>query len=101
MGMPLRLLKKEGDWHLVQTPDQYISWMQGSFQPMDTTAYRQWQATEKLIFTTPYGFAFQDETFDTTVSDLVMGDVMELLGREPCGLPGEVSRRARGLRAPG
>ena len=79
MGMPLRLLKKEGDWHLVQTPDQYISWMQGSFQPMDTAAYHQWQATEKLIFTNPYGFAYQDETFDTTVSDLVMGNVMELL----------------------
>ena len=79
MGMPLRLLKKEGDWHLVQTPDQYISWMQGSFQSMDTAAYHRWQATEKLIFTTPYGFAYQDETFDTTVSDLVMGNVMELL----------------------
>ena len=80
MGMPLRLLKKEGDWHLVQTPDQYISWMQGSFQPMDTATYHRWQATEKLIFTNPYGFAYQDENFDTTVSDLVMGNVMELLG---------------------
>ena len=80
MGMPLRLLKKEGDWHLVQTPDKYISWMQGSFIPMDTTAYGAWQAVDKLIFTAPYGFAYQDETFSGIVSDLVMGNVMALLG---------------------
>ncbi len=80
MGTPLRLLKKEGDWHLVQTPDKYISWMQGSFVPMDTAAYADWQATDKLIFTAPYGFAYQDETFDSPVSDLVMGNVMALAG---------------------
>ena len=80
MGTPLRLLKKEGDWHLVQTPDKYISWMQGSFVPMDTATYAAWQATNKLIFTAPYGFAYQDETFDSPVSDLVMGNVMALEG---------------------
>ena len=80
MGMPLRLLKQEGDWHLVQTPDKYISWMQGSFVPMDTSAYGTWQAADKLIFTAPYGFAYQDETFSETVSDLVMGNVMALEG---------------------
>ena len=80
MGTPLRLLKKEGDWHLVQTPDKYISWMQGSFVPMDTAAYGAWQAADKLIFTSPYGFAYQDETFSDPVSDLVMGNVMALKG---------------------
>ncbi len=80
MGTPLRLLKREGDWHLVQTPDKYISWMQGSFVPMDTAAYAKWQATDKLIFTAPYGFAYQDESFDTPVSDLVMGNVIALKG---------------------
>ena len=80
MGTPLRLLKKEGDWHLVQTPDQYISWMQGSFVPMDTADYGAWQAADKLIFTAPYGFAYQDETFSGTISDLVMGNVMALKG---------------------
>ena len=80
MGMPLRLLKREGDWHLVQTPDKYISWMQGSFVPMDTAAYGAWQAVDKLSFTAPYGFAYQDETFSGSVSDLVMGNVMALKG---------------------
>ena len=65
---------------MVQTPDKYISWMQGSFVPMDTAAYGAWQDADKLIFTAPYGFAYQDETFTETVSDLVMGNVMALKG---------------------
>ena len=40
MGTPLRILKKQGDWHLVQTPDKYISWMQGSFQPMNADTFQ-------------------------------------------------------------
>lgn len=80
MGMPLRILKKQGEWHLVQTPDKYISWMQGSFQPMDTTAFEAWKNADKLIYTNIYGFAYQDAAFrEGTVSDLVAGNVMKLL----------------------
>ncbi len=80
MGTPLRILKKAGEWHLVQTPDKYISWIQGSFQPMDKKAYDQWQQANKLIFTQMYGFAYQDESRMQTLSDLTAGNVMQLLG---------------------
>jgi hypothetical protein len=84
MGMPLRILKKQGEWHLVQTPDKYISWMQGSFQPMDAAAFETWKNADKLIYTHIYGFAYQDAAFhEGTASDLVAGDVMELLREIP------------------
>lgn len=80
MGMPLRILKKQGEWHLVQTPDKYISWMQGSFVPMNKAEYEAWQAKEKAIFTDIYGFAYADPVQnDSIISDLVAGNVMELL----------------------
>ena len=80
MGMPLRVLKKQGEWHLVQTPDKYISWMQGSFVPMNQAEYDAWQAKEKAIFTNMYGFAYADPVRnDSIVSDLVAGNVMELV----------------------
>lgn len=82
MGMPLRILKKEGEWHLVQTPDKYISWMQGSFQPMNKADYAEWQKKDKLIFKQMYGFAYQDESLTQSVSDLVAGNVLELLGED-------------------
>jgi len=82
MGMPLRILKKEGDWHLVQTPDRYISWMQGSFVPMNQHEYGTWQAKDKLIFTDIYGHAYaQPSQNDSIISDLVAGNVMELVGK--------------------
>jgi len=84
MGMPLRILKKEGDWHLVQTPDKYISWMQGSFVPMNQAAYDTWQSKEKAIFTNIYGFAYADPVQnDSIISDLVAGNVMELVRETP------------------
>ena len=79
MGMPLRLLKKQGDWHLVQTPDKYISWMQGSFQPMNAAAFEAWKSADKLIYINTYGFAYQDAAFGETVADLVAGNIMELV----------------------
>ncbi|MFP4089935.1 MAG: NlpC/P60 family protein [Cyclobacteriaceae bacterium] len=80
MGMPLRVLKKEGEWHLVQTPDKYISWMQGSFVPMNHAEYDAWQEKEKAIFTKMYGFAYADPVnSDSIISDLVAGNVMELV----------------------
>jgi len=80
MGMPLRILKKEGDWHLVQTPDKYISWIQGSFVPMNQGEYKTWQAKEKVIFTKMYGFAYADPvSSDSVISDLVAGNIVELV----------------------
>ncbi|WPP48079.1 C40 family peptidase [Catalinimonas niigatensis] len=84
MGMPLKILKKEGDWHLVQTPDQYISWMQGSFVPMNKAEYEAWQAKDKVIFTEMTGYAYaQPVKNTTTISDLVAGNVMELVDETP------------------
>ena len=84
MGMPLRVLKKEGEWHLVQTPDKYISWMQGSFVPMNQAEYEAWQDREKAIFTNIYGFAYADPVRnDSIISDLVAGNVMELVSETP------------------
>lgn len=84
MGMPLKILKKQGEWHLVQTPDKYISWMQGSFVPMNKAAYEAWQAKNKVIFTEMYGYAYEQPVKNTgTVSDLVAGNVMELVDETP------------------
>jgi gamma-D-glutamyl-L-lysine dipeptidyl-peptidase len=83
MGMPLRLLKKQGEWHLVQTPDKYISWMQGSFQPMSAAAFEAWKNADKLIYTHIYGFAYKDAVFGETLSDLVAGNIMELVKEMP------------------
>src|SRR5882757_5986194 len=78
LGTPLKVLKRERGWCMVQTPDKYIAWTEnGGIKLMNTTRSAQWQAAEKAIYIKPYGFAYTAESTDSqTVSDLVYGDVM-------------------------
>jgi len=78
LGVPLKVLKKDRGWYLVQTPDRYIAWTEaGGIKPMNMADAAQWQSLEKAIYIKPYGFAYTTENTDSpTVSDLVYGDVV-------------------------
>ncbi|HEV7351465.1 C40 family peptidase [Telluribacter sp.] len=80
LGMPLKVLDKDRSWYLVQTPDQYISWIDwGGLQRMNKATFDLWQKAEKVIFLRPFGFSYETATTDgQTVSDLVAGDVLKL-----------------------
>ncbi|AKQ46917.1 glycoside hydrolase [Rufibacter radiotolerans] len=80
MGTPLKVFKHKGGWFLVQTPDQYLAWVDASaIKLMNESAFAAWQKGEKLLYLNPYGFAFaQPNKQGATVSDLVYGDVMVL-----------------------
>lgn len=84
LGTPLDLLKKQGDYYLVRTPEGYIAWLKGaSLTPMDDDRYRGWQASEKLMFTDDFGHAFtQADKKSQRISDLVMGNLLQLEGVE-------------------
>ena len=80
LGMPLNVLKKEGEWYLVQTPDDYIAWIDhGGLQLMDSSTFLSWQNAEKLIYEQVYGMSYADATQNDMVSDLVMGNVLKLV----------------------
>ncbi|HVV06956.1 MAG TPA: SH3 domain-containing C40 family peptidase [Puia sp.] len=78
LGTPLKVLKKEKGWYLVQTPDKYIAWTEsGGIKLMNEGKIAQWQAMKKVIYIKPYGFAFTAGNTDTqTISDLVYGDIL-------------------------
>ena len=81
LGMPLRVLDKDRGWYLVQTPDQYIAWLDwGGMQRMNQAEFEAWEAAEKIIVLTPYTFSYeQPDAQGQTVSDLVAGDQLNLL----------------------
>jgi gamma-D-glutamyl-L-lysine dipeptidyl-peptidase len=84
LGTPLNVLKQNGEWYLVQTPDQYISWVDhGGLVVLDKAGFETWKGTEKIIYTRVAGFSYMagNETAQP-VSDLVMGCVLELVGEE-------------------
>jgi cell wall-associated NlpC family hydrolase len=84
LGTPLKIWKRERGWYLVQTPDRYIAWLDaGGLELMDSATFAHWKGKKKIIYTKPFGFAYQTLASDSTpVSDLVYGDVLELAGEE-------------------
>jgi gamma-D-glutamyl-L-lysine dipeptidyl-peptidase len=79
LGTPLKVLKKEGSWYLVQTPDQYISWIDsGGIQVMDEQELSEWNRLPKAVFTDYSGFAYADSDEKEIISDLIAGNIISL-----------------------
>ncbi len=80
LGTPVKVLKKEGDWYYIQTPDKYLSWVDdGGVELMDKVRFAQWQTTDKIIYTKTYGHSYFGEQQKQIVSDLVAGDILEVI----------------------
>jgi cell wall-associated NlpC family hydrolase len=102
LGMPLRILKKHGIWYLVQTPNEYISWVNGeAIQRMNKSHYNDWKNASKIIYLNTYGHSYQKPSESAErVSDLAAGDILEMQGksgsfykvRYPDGRTGYVSK---------
>ena len=58
LGTPVQVLKKQGAFYLVKTPDNYLAWTDGSLKLMNEQTFRGWQKADKIVFTADYGHAF-------------------------------------------
>ena len=84
LGTPVKVLKKKHGWYLVQTPDEYISWMESDgFFSADYAGIQLWNHSEKVIYTNDFGFSYSlpDEN-SQRVTDLVVGDILKFAGNE-------------------
>ena len=83
LGTPLNVLKTNGDFYLVQTPDHYISWVDhGGIKLMGLNDYEQWLGSEKLIYLQSYGFVFRDKKRENKAADLVLGSILKINGQD-------------------
>ncbi|SDL79034.1 SH3 domain-containing protein [Catalinimonas alkaloidigena] len=84
LGTPVRVLKKEGGWYMVQTPDRYIAWVDagGLTLPADSS-YAAWEQSEKIIVLSRATYALEEPRAEAaSVSDLVAGDLLQRLGEQ-------------------
>src|SRR5690606_13353241 len=84
LGTPVSILKADDSWYLIQTPDRYLSWVDGGgITPMTKEDFLGWKSTNKIIFTQTMGEAYSQAEHDSqVVSDLVAGSVLSVLGEE-------------------
>ncbi len=84
LGMILNVYKKESNWYLVQTPDQYLAWTDsGALELIDDNRLAEYESASKIIVTEPYGFVREaaDER-SPTLSDITIGNVLELISEK-------------------
>ncbi|HET8854376.1 MAG TPA: SH3 domain-containing C40 family peptidase [Salinimicrobium sp.] len=82
LGTPVEILKKDGSWFYVQTPDNYLAWTDyGGVIPLSDEEFNAWHSSAKLIYLEPFGFSYSEPDAESqVVSDLVAGNILELLG---------------------
>ncbi len=84
LGAPVKLLKRQGLWCLIQTPDNYIAWADiGAIQWMTQSEYAAWQHSPKAIYLQPNGYSYVAPlTYAQSVSDLVGGSILRLISEQ-------------------
>ena len=82
MGMPLKMLKRNGYWVLVQTPSEYLGWItRGTIDSKDSEAMNSWHASAKSEVIVNFCQVYEKPAeVSQVVSDLVLGCVVENSG---------------------
>lgn len=82
MGTPVKIYKEYGGWYLIQTPDEYLGWVDDDGIARKTMEeMKDWTKTNKLIFTNHFGFIYSDKDFTKVLSDVVAGNIVEKIGQ--------------------
>ncbi len=78
MGAPVKVLEKCDDWYRVQMADDYIAYVPESSLAFKTDAQmKAWRKAKRYIVTTYDSRLVTQSGGDETVSDLVMGNILE------------------------
>ena len=89
LGTPVRILQWSGGarrWPEIQSPDDYTGWVHYAVVvPMTHEELHAWNAAPKVVVTALNGLVYQEpSTRSATLSDVVGGDRLKLLGKKGC-----------------
>jgi cell wall-associated NlpC family hydrolase len=79
MGMPVKVLEKDHNWYRIQTPDQYIGWVDYAGIASKTAAEMEaWKRSDRYVFNQTNGYALDAPRENASrISDLVLCDIFE------------------------
>ncbi len=86
MGTPVKILKKEGGWLLIQTPDFYLGWVDSdAIETKSVSEYGKWKSFSRLFYTAKTGDIYADPSEVKVISDIVAGCIVEITGNQKGG----------------
>lgn len=81
MGQPLRVLEIGDEWCRVQCPDDYIAYIpESSITYLTQETFDAWRASRRCIVTAHSTWLTEEPGSENVVSDLVLGNILELKG---------------------
>lgn len=81
LGTPIRVLKKQGEWYLVQTPNNYIAWVDDDgIVEINKKSLDNYKNQKKVVYNQLQGYSYEEPKVKSqTVSDLVMGCILAVI----------------------
>ncbi len=81
MGTPVKILKKDGGWFLIQTPDMYLGWVDNEAIETNTAGeYAEWKSSPRIFYLKKTGDIFASPNSSKPISDIVAGCIAGLAG---------------------
>lgn len=102
MGTPVRILKESNGWFLIQTPDDYLGWVDDDgIARYNAEEMINWLKSKKIIYTEFFGFIYSDKNLSEKISDIVAGNILKLVNSDkktfeielPDGRKGYINRK--------
>ena len=86
MGTPVKILKKDNGWLLVQTPDMYLGWVDSdAIADISVSEHNIWKSSSRLFYTGKTGDIYSDRSMGKVISDIVAGCILEVTGNQKSG----------------
>jgi hypothetical protein len=84
LGMSLKILDKKGDFYRIQTPDNYISWVdKGGITRMNKDEFDVWSKAKKVLFTKNFGYVYASKgTNSSIISDVSLGGLLQYVSED-------------------
>ena len=77
LGTPLQIMKREGSWLWVQTPDNYLGWITASsVEITGAEGLNAWRSSDRVVVMANTTFIYGDERESTIVSDAALGSIL-------------------------
>ncbi|MFV0564274.1 MAG: NlpC/P60 family protein [Flavobacteriaceae bacterium] len=79
MGQTLNVIKQEGEWFLIQGPDNYIAWVDHGGVAIGDSISPKWINAPKAVVQANEGEGYSTENINTAATDLVFGNILGVL----------------------
>ncbi|GJQ64022.1 MAG: cytochrome c [Melioribacteraceae bacterium] len=84
LGTPVKVYKKKGWWFRIQTPDQYLAWVDDDgVYLVNEENYHAWIKAPKIIVTSDFTHSYKGASDESgRVSDIVAGNLLKFISEE-------------------